>query len=224
MLETLEGIQREFNAAGGAQVSMADLIVLAGYAAVEKAARDAGVEVTRAVPRRGAPTPRRSRPTSTRSGCWSRGPTASATTCGRARSSSPRRCWWTGPTCSTSPRREMTVLVGGLRAMGGNVGGAAHGVLTDRPGVLTNDFFANLLSPRARVAGLGVGGERLRDPRRRHRRGEVDGHRGRPGVRLQLAAAGALRGLRQRGRREKFVRDFVAAWTKVMELDRFDLG
>ena len=81
--------RREFNGAGGAQVSLADLIVLAGSAAVEKAAKDAGVEVDGAVPRRVAPTPRRSRPTSTRSRCSSRGPTGSATTCGPARSCQP---------------------------------------------------------------------------------------------------------------------------------------
>ena len=65
---------------------------------------------------------------------------------------------------------EMTVLVGGLRALGANVGGTQHGVLTDRPGRLTNDFFVNLLSPGTRVEGVGGRGARLRDPGRGHRR------------------------------------------------------
>ena len=93
--------RREFNGAGGAQVSLADLIVLAGSAAVEKAAQGRRRRGDRAVPRRAAPTPRRSRPTSTRSRCSSRAPTGSATTCGPARSCSRRRCSSTGPTCST---------------------------------------------------------------------------------------------------------------------------
>ena len=91
---------------------------------------------------------------------------------------------------------EMTVLVGGLRALGANVGSAAHGVLTDRPGTLTNDFFVNLLSPgtewKASESTENV--YEIRDLRQRRR--EVDRHRRRPGLRLELAAARARRGLR----------------------------
>ena len=95
------GCRRTSTAAAGQAVSLADVIVLGGTAAVEQAARDAGHDVT--VPFTPvAPTPRRRRPTSSRSGCSSRGPTGSATTCGPARRSRPRRCWSTGPTCSVS--------------------------------------------------------------------------------------------------------------------------
>src|SRR4029450_10553451 len=134
---------------GGAQVSLADLIVLAGSAAVEKAARDAGVEVT--VPFHAGRTDA----------------TQEQTDVDSFRVLEPRADGFRNYLRSgektqpegllvdraymldrTAPR--MTVLVGGLRSLGANVGGAAHGVLTDRPGVLTNDFFVNLLSPGTR--------------------------------------------------------------------------
>ena len=104
---------------------------------------------------RDARTPRRSRPTSSRSRCSSPGPTGSATTFAPGRSCSPRRCCWTGPTCWTLTAPEMTVLVGGLRALGANVGGTPHGVFTDRSETLSNDFFVTLLDH-----GHGVEGRR----------------------------------------------------------------
>ena len=118
---------------------------------------------------------------------------------------------------------EMTVLVGGLRALGANVGGAAHGVLTDRPGVLTNDFFVNLLSPgtqwKASESDENV--YEIRDLAT----GEVKWTA--TAVDLVFGSNSQLRALAEvyasEDAREKFVDDFVAAWTKVMELDRFDL-
>jgi catalase-peroxidase len=115
---------------------------------------------------------------------------------------------------------EMTVLVGGLRVLGANHGGSAHGVFTDRPGTLTNDFFVNLLDmapsgSRPRTDGVTRAATAPR-------RGQVDRHPRRPRLRLQLAAAGPGRGLRLRRRRGEVRRDFVAAWDKVMNLDRFD--
>ena len=118
---------------------------------------------------------------------------------------------------------EMTVLVGGLRALGANYGGSAHGVFTDRPGTLTNDFFVNLLDMGTEWSAVGADRARLRGPRSRHRRGQVDGHRRRPRLRLALPAAGAAEVYASDDAEEKFVRDFVAAWDKVMNLDRFDL-
>ena len=119
---------------------------------------------------------------------------------------------------------EMTVLVGGLRALGANVGRSDLGVFTDRPGTLTNDFFVNLLD-------MGTEWTARRRRRTCTRAGTAalarspDGDRGRPRLRRQLAAAGDRRGLRAPAtRQEKFVRDFVAAWDKVMTLDRFDLA
>jgi hypothetical protein len=120
-------------------------------------------------------------------------------------------------------RPEMTVLVGGLRVLNANVGQSPARRLHRPPETLTNDFFVNLLdmgtsgrSPASRA--------RLRGPRPQDRRGEVDRHPRRPRLRLELAAAGLAEVYACDDAQEKFVRDFVAAWTKVMNLDRFDLG
>ena len=223
VLETLEGIQRDFNANGNAQVSLADLIVIAGAAAVEKAARDAGVEVK--VPVRPGRTDATQEQTDTDS----------------FRVLEPRADGFRNylrPGEKTQPEvllldraymldltaPEMTVLVGGLRQLGANVGGAAHGVFTDRPGVLSNDFFANLLSPgtRWKAAEDGENVYEIRDL-------ETDEVKwtATP-VDLIFGSNSQLRALAEvyasSDATEKFVRDFVAAWTKVMELDRFDLA
>ncbi len=146
VLSTLEGIQQEFADAGGAKISLADLIVLAGSAAVEKAAKDAGFEVT--VPFRAGRTDAGQEQTDVES-----------FTVLEPRADAFRQYLRAGEKTQpevllidraymldlTAP--EMTVLIGGLRSLGANVGGTEHGVLTDRPGLLTNDFFTNLLSP-----------------------------------------------------------------------------
>ena len=223
VLETLEGIQRDFNANGTGEVSLADLIVIAGAAAVEKAARDAGVEVK--VPVRPGRTDA----------------TQEQTDADSFRVLEPRADGFRNylrPGEKTQPEvllvdraymldltaPEMTVLVGGLRQLGANVGGAAHGVLTDRPGVLSNDFFANLLSPRTRwkAAEDRENVYEIRDL-------ETDEVKwtATP-VDLIFGSNSQLRALAEvyasSDATEKFVRDFVAAWTKVMELDRFDLA
>jgi catalase-peroxidase len=222
VLEKLEGIQQAFNDAGGAKISLADLIVLAGSAAVEKAARDAGVEVT-------APFhPGRTDATQEQTDVES------------FRVLEPRADGFRNylrPGVKLQPEvllvdraymlnltaPEMTVLVGGLRALGNNVGGVAHGVLTDRPGVLTNDFFANLLAPGSQWKAS-ESEENVYEIR--------DGGTGEvrwtaTAVDLIFGSNSQLRALSEvyasDDAREKFVRDFVAAWTKVMELDRFDL-
>jgi catalase-peroxidase len=222
VLETLEGVQRDFNTNGDREVSLADLIVIAGAAAVEKAARDAGVEVK--VPVRPGRTDA----------------TQEQTDVDSFRVLEPRADGFRNylrPGEKTQPEvllldraymldltaPEMTVLVGGLRQLGANVGGAAHGVLTDRPGVLSNDFFANLLSPgtRWKAAEDGENVYEIRDL-------ETDQVKwtATP-VDLIFGANSQLRALAEvyasSDATEKFVRDFVAAWTKVMELDRFDL-
>ena len=118
---------------------------------------------------------------------------------------------------------EMTVLVGGLRSLGNNVGGVQHGVLTDRPGVLTNDFFANLLSPGTRWKASET---------EEHVYEIIDLASGEVKwtatvVDLIFGSNSQLRALAEvyasEDAHEKFVADFVAAWTKVMELDRFDI-
>ena len=223
VLETLEGIQRDFSANGTGEVSLADLIVIAGAAAVEKAARDAGVEVK--VPVRPGRTDA----------------TQEQTDADSFRVLEPRADGFRNylrPGEKTQPEvllvdraymldltaPEMTVLVGGLRLLGANVGGAAHGVFTDRPGVLSNDFFVNLLSPgtRWKAAEDGENVYEIRDL-------ETDEVKwtATP-VDLIFGSNSQLRALAEvyasSDATEKFVRDFVAAWTKVMELDRFDLA
>ena len=223
VLETLEGVQREFNEAGGATISLADLIVLAGSAAVEKAARDAGVDVT--VPFRPGRTDATQEQTDTDS----------------FRVLEPRADGFRNylrPGEKTQPETllvdraymldltapEMTVLVGGLRALGNNVGGTQHGVLTDRAGVLSNDFFANLLSPGTRwVASQDEENVyEIRDVATDEVRWTATA------VDLIFGSNSQLRALAEvyasEDAQEKFVTDFVAAWTKVMELDRFDLA
>ncbi len=222
VLATLEGIQRDFNAAGGAQISLADLIVLAGSAAVEKAARDGGVEVS--VPFHPGRTDASQEQTDVEA----------------FRVLEPRADGFRNylrPGEKTQPETllvdraymlslsapEMTVLVGGLRALGANVGGAQHGVLTDRPGVLTNDFFTNLLSTGARWK-VSQSGEHVYEIR--EGAGE-DVRWTATAVDLVFGANAQLRAVSEvyaaEGAQARFVTDFVAAWTKVMELDRFDL-
>ena len=118
---------------------------------------------------------------------------------------------------------EMTVLVGGMRALGANVGGAAHGVLTDRVGALTNDFFVNLLAAGAewKASESTENVYDIRDAASGELRWTATA------VDLVFGANSQLRALSEvyasDDAQEKFVRDFVSAWTKVMELDRFDL-
>jgi catalase-peroxidase len=222
VLEKLEGIQREFNEAGGAQVSLADLIVLAGSAAVEKAAQDAGVEVT--VPFHPGRTDAAQEQTDVES----------------FRVLEPRADGFRNylrPGVKLQPEvllveraylldltaPEMTVLVGGLRALGNTVDGAAHGVLTERPGALTTDFFATLLAPgtewKASESEENV--YEIRDLASGDLKWTATA------VDLIFGSNSQLRALAEvyasEDAREKFVHDFVAAWTKVMELDRFDL-
>ncbi len=223
VLGVLEGIQQEFNAAGGAKISLADLIVLAGSAAVEKAAQDADVKVT--VPFRPGRTDAGQEQTDVES----------------FRVMEPRADAFRNylrPGEKTQPEvllidraymldltaPEMTVLIGGLRSLGNNFAGARHGVLTDRPGVLTNDFFANLLSPgtRWKASQSEEHVYEIRDLATDEVKWTATA------VDLIFGSNSQLRALAEvyasDDAREKFVTDFVAAWTKVMELDRFDLA
>jgi catalase-peroxidase len=222
VLTTLEGIQQEFNAAGGAKISLADLIVLAGSAAVEKAARDAGAEVT--VPFHPGRTDATQEDTDVES----------------FRVLEPRADGFRNylrPGEKTQPEvllvdraymlnltaPEMTVLIGGLRALGANAGGSRHGVLTDRPGVLTNDFFANLLSPGTRwKASTDEHVYEIRDAATDEVKWTATA------VDLIFGSNSQLRAVAEvyagDDARDKFVADFVAAWTKVMDADRFDLA
>jgi catalase-peroxidase len=225
VIDALESIQQDFNGShsGGTRISLADLIVLAGAAAVEKAARDAGQDVT--VPFAPGRTDASQEETDVEA----------------FRVLEPRADGFRNylrPGEKTPPETllldranmleltapEMTVLVGGLRSLGANVGQSSLGVLTDRPGTLTNDFFVNLL-------GMGTewsaseSEENVYEGRDRAT-GEVT--RTATAVDLVFGANSQLRAIAEvyasDDADEKFVRDFVAAWDKVMTLDRFDIA
>ena len=224
VLDALEGVQNAFNEGrtDGKKVSLADLIVLAGNAAVEKAAHAAGVDADVVF------HPGRTDATQEQTDVDSFGYLEPAADGFRN---------YYGPKAFlpqehhlidkanllTLSAPEMTVLVGGLRVLGANWDGSEYGVLTNRPGVLTNDFFVNLLD-------LGTTWTPL-DPGSQAFEGIKDGSGERVGrgtrVDLLFGSNSELRALAEvyasDDAQEKFVRDFVAAWGKVMELDRFDL-
>jgi catalase-peroxidase len=224
VLQALEGIQKDFNGrqTGGKKVSLADLIVLGGCAGVEQAIKNAGHSMT--VP-------------------FSPGRTDASAEQTDAPSFSvlepvadgfrnyQKQAYAVGAETLlvdkaqllTLSAPEMTVLVGGLRVLGANVGASRHGVFTDRPGVLTNDFFVKLLDmktvwkPTSKDANVFEGHDR------------ATGKLKWTGTRVDLVfgSNSQLRALAEvygsEDGKEKLVHDFVTAWTKVMNLDRFDL-
>ncbi len=225
VLETLEGIQREFNAgqAGGKKISLADLIVLAGSAGVEQAAKNAGQNVT--VPF----TPGRVDASQEQTDVESFGflePIADGFRNylkGQYKVSAEKLLIDKAQLLTlTAP--EMTVLVGGMRVLNTNVGQSRQGVLTQRTEALTNDFFKNLLDMG--VEWKATSGTNDTFEARDRKTGEVKW----TGTRVDLVfgSHAQLRALAEvyasADAQEKFVRDFVAAWTKVMHLDRFDLA
>jgi catalase-peroxidase len=220
----LQEIQTAFNdsARGGRQVSLADLIVLGGGTAIEKAAADAGIEV--AVPFVAGRTDATQAQTDVASFNLLE-PKADAF-----------RNYFNATTSYKAPAvmlidkanqlnltvPEMTVLLGGMRSLDANIGGAKHGVLTDAPGTLNNDFFVNLLDmstrwQKASTEGLYEGLDRATGAKK-YTATTVD---------LVFGSNTDLRAIAEvyafDGAEEQFVNDFVQAWTKVMQLDRFDL-
>jgi catalase-peroxidase len=225
VLKTLEGIQSAFNGAqsSGKKVSLADLIVLAGCAAVEEAAKKAGHEVT--VPF----TPGRMDASQEQTDVDSFAvlePFADGfRNYLKGKYSIPAEALLVDKTqLLTLTAPEMTVLIGGLRALNANFGQSKHGVFTNRPGTLTNDFFVNLLDmgtewkPASKDADLFEGRDR--------KTGELKW----TGTRVDLifGSNSQLRAVAEvyacADSKEKFVKDFVAAWNRVMNLDRFDLA
>ncbi|MFD6415285.1 catalase/peroxidase HPI [Streptomyces sp. NPDC060194] len=221
VLRVLEGVQSEFNT-GGKGVSLADLIVLAGSAAVEQAAKDGGFPVE--VPF----TPGRVDATQEQTDVESFAalePTVDGfrNYYGKGNRLPAEFLLVDRANLLNLSAPELTVLVGGMRVLGANHDGSAHGVLTDRPGVLTNDFFVNLLDMGTTWKGTS---------------GAQDAFEGRDasgavrwtGTRADLVfgSNSELRAVAEvyasDDAREKFVRDFVAAWAKVMDLDRFDVA
>ena len=225
VLARLEGVQKAFNAAAkdGKQVSLADLIVLGGCAAIEKAAKDAGHEVTVPfIPGRTDATPEQ---TDAASFAVLEPEADGFRNYRRARYTvSAEEQLVDKAQLLTLTAPEMTVLIGGMRALGANYGGSPHGVLTTRPGLLTNDFFVNLLDMGTVWTPTDETEEEFQG--RDRATGTVKWTATR--VDLVFGSNSELRALSevyaQDDSKEKFVRDFVAAWTKVMNLDRFDLA
>ena len=222
VLAVLEGIQRDFNAkaTGGKQVSLADVIVLAGNAGVEAAAKAAGHTIE--VPF----TPGRTDATQAQTDVDSFAvlePQADGFRNYRkaAYRVSPEEMLVDKAQLLTLSAPEMTVLVGGLRVLGANHGGSKAGVFTTRPGQLSNDFFVNLVDMSTAWRPTGDNAYEGLD----RKTGDVKWTATR--VDLAFGSNSQLRAIAevyaQNDGQTKFVRDFVGAWTKVMELDRFDL-
>ena len=222
VLAALEGVRTAFNAgaAGGRKVSLADLIVLAGNAAVEAAARAAGHPVE--VPFRPGRTDASEAQTDAASFAVLE-PLADGFRNWQARPSrvSPEEMLVDKAQLLTLSAPQMTVLLGGLRVLGANTGGSRHGVFTQRPGTLTNDFFVNLVDMGTVWLPVGDNAFEGRD----RRSGQLKWTATR--VDLVFGSNSQLRALSEAYAQDdagaRFVRDFVAVWTRVMELDRFDL-
>jgi catalase-peroxidase len=214
-LETLEHVRREF----GKPVSLADVIVLGGCAAVEQAARAAGCDVT--VPFAPGRTDATEEMTDAESFAVLEPRVDGFRNYARAGEPMPLEHGLLDRAYMlrlTAP--ELTVLVGGMRALGANHGGSQHGVFTSRPGTLTNDFFVNLLDMRTEWAHSGDVYEG-RDRATGELRWTATAVDLVFGSHSELRAIAEVYASDDAG--EKFVRDFVAAWDKVMNLDRFDL-
>jgi catalase-peroxidase len=223
VLRTLEGIQQEFNSTGGTkQVSLADLIVLGGCAGVEKAAKDAGFDIE--VPFAPGRTDASQDHTDVEAFAVLE-PTADGfrNYLGKGHQRPAEALLVDRAQLLTLTAPEMTVLVGGLRALGANYQQSEVGAFTDRPGVLTNDFFVNLLDFGTRWTPTSDTEETFEG--RDVRTGELKWTGSRAD--LVFGSNSVLRALTEvyasDDAKEKFVRDFVAAWDKVMNLDRFDL-
>ncbi len=224
VLDQLEQVQREFNDSqtGGVQISLADLIVLGGCAAIEKAAADAGVDVT--VPFVPGRTDATQEQTDVESFAVLEPRADGFLNYLRAGEKlPPETLLLDRANLLTLTAPEMTVLVGGLRALGANAGGSTHGVFTDRPGQLTTDFFANLLDQDVEWK-VSASSENVYEGRQRAA-GEVT--RTATAVDLVFGSNSQLRAIAEvyaaDDAQDKLVRDFVRAWDKVMTLDRFDL-
>jgi catalase-peroxidase len=225
VLSKLEAIQKDFNASasGGKKISLADLIVLAGSAAVEKAAKDAGQDVQVAF------TPGRTDATQDHTDVPSFAPLEPKADgfrnyVGNAQGLPPEELLADRAQLLTLTAPELTALIGGLRVLGANAGNSPHGVFTKRPGVLTNDFFVNLLDmgtkwhPSADQHGVFQGRDRKTDEAK-WTATRVD---------LIFGSHSQLRALAEvygsADGQAQLVKEFAAAWTKVMNLDRFDIA
>ncbi|NID05129.1 catalase/peroxidase HPI [Luteibacter jiangsuensis] len=224
VLERLEAIRSEFNAAqsGGKKISLADLIVLAGGAAIEKAARDAGHSVS--VPFAPGRTDASQEQTDVDSFAPLEPVADGFRNYLKAAYSVPAEALLIDKAqLLTLTAPEMTVLVGGMRVLGTNVDGSNQGLLTDRPGKLTNDFFRNLLDMGTEWKPTSPARESFEGSERGTGKLRWIASR----VDLVFGSNSVLRALAEvygsADGEDKFVQDFVSAWTKVMNLDRYDL-
>lgn len=221
VLGKLEAIQKEFNA-GKKKVSLADLIVLAGSAAIEKAAKDGGTDVK--VPF----TPGRADASQEQTDAASFAPLEPRADGFRNYASSkqqfmmPEEALVDRAQLLTLTGPEMTVLVGGLRVLGANAGKSKHGVFTNKPETLTNDFFVNLLDMRTQWNDAGKDVYEGRDRKTNAVKWTATRVDLIFGSHSQLRAFAEVYG--STDAKQKFVKDFVAAWAKVMIADRFDLA
>ena len=225
VVKTLEGIQNEFNktAPGGKKVSLADLIVLAGCAGVEQAAKNAGHKVT--VPFTPGRMDASQKQTDVESFAVLEPIADGFRNYLKGKYSVPAEALLVDKAqLLTLTAPEMTVLVGGLRVLGTNAGGAKHGVFTKRPDALTNDFFVNLLDIETEWKPVSKDGDVFEGRDRKTGKVKWTGSR----VDLVFGSNSQLRALAEvygsSDADKKFVRDFVAAWNKVMNLDRFDVA
>ena len=223
VLQTLEKVQKDFNKSlsGGKKVSLADVIVVGGNAAVEAAAKKAGHSVE--IPFTPGRSDASQKQTDVQSFAWLE-PKADAFRNYYTEMSygSPTEMLVEKADLLTLTAPEMTALVGGMRALDANIGGAKHGVLTSKPGTLSNDFFVNLLDmstvwSKSKSEGIYEGKDRATG-KSKWTATSVD---------LIFGSNSELRILAEvyasNDGKDKFVTDFVDAWTKVMELDRFDV-
>ncbi len=225
VLGVLEGIQNDFNSAqtGGKKVSLADLIVLAGNAGIEKAAKDAGHEVT--VPFTAGRTDASQEQTDVESFKFLEPVADGFRNYRKPRVQVPTEELLVDKAhLLTLTAPELTVLIGGLRAININFDGSKHGIFTQREGQLTNDFFVNLLDMG--TAWKSVNGDRELFEGTDRKTGEVKWTATRAdlvfGSHAELRAIAEVYG--SADGQQKFINDFVAAWTKVMNLDRFDVA
>ena len=225
VIDTLEGVQKAFNdaASGGKKVSLADLIVLGGGAAIEKGAKDAGQTVE--VPFSPGRTDASQEQTDTDSFAVLEPAADGFRNYQKAAYTiSPEELLVDKAQLLTLTAPEMTVLVGGMRVLGANHGGVQHGVFTDRPGQLTNDFFVNLLDMGTEWKAESDQEDVFEGRDRASGKVKWTGTR----VDLIFGSNSQLRALAevygQSDAQERFLSDFVAAWNKVMNADRFDLA
>lgn len=225
VLNTYEVIQQGFNdeQSGNKKVSMADLVVLGGVVGIEKAAKDAGYDVS--VPFTPGRTDASADQTDVESFEWLR-PQADGFRNYFAPNfeTTPETMLVDKAELLTLTAPEMTVLLGGLRTININFDGSDHGVFTDKPGTLSNDFFVNLLDMATKWEATSEAEEVFEGKDRKTGEVKWTGTR----VDLIFGSNSELRALAElyagSDYKERFVKDFVAAWTKVMNLDRFDVA